>query len=391
MKISRIFSFVLLLAFLVLFVSCEKSEIPTAKSSEETTAEPSDETTAEPSEETTAEPEKSGKPAHSPVVTVKIDGETCDVYSEMACCSIGDLVGDGADMFHSNYLPSDDKITYVHFCHDSDIEISADESPVNNVLVYNADTRAGVGGENESDTSFALSAIGPLSAGRYILKFRATSHGTEDYENDYYTFVYFVGIERGRDETPQIQPYDPPLDYKPVIYLYPTTPTDVTVIYENDENLVTTYPKYNDAWRVHADVDGTLTDARGRRYYALFFDEVRTHAVNFTEGFYVTSESALSFLEEKLAYLGFTEREANEFIMFWLPVLERNGQSVVYFEQTSEREAECPLTVTPASDSTLRVMIHIKKVHEPIYLPEQTLEPFERRGFTLVEWGGTLY
>ena len=190
--------------------------------------------------------------------------------------------------------------------------------------------------------------------------------------------------------TPTTNPNDI-ICYKPVIYLCPAEPTDVTVKFGKPENLLTTYPKYNGAWRVHADACGTLTDANGRQYYALFFDETRTHDVDFSSGFYVTADDAIPFLEEKLALLGFTEREADEFIMFWLPVLEKNGQSVVYFEQTEEREAECPLVVSPSPDSTLRVIIHIKKVDAPVEIAPQTIVPFERRGFTLVEWGGTTY
>ena len=184
---------------------------------------------------------------------------------------------------------------------------------------------------------------------------------------------------------------DDPYVKKPVIYLYPTAPMNVTLTFANAANLVTTYPKYDGSWTVFADTDGTLTDANGRRYYALFFDEAKTYEVDFSTGFYVTADEAIPFLEEKLALLGFTEREANEFIMFWLPVLERNGQSVVYFEQTAEREAECPIDVSTAPDSVLRVIIHIKKVASPVDIAEQTLAPFERHGFTLVEWGGTEY
>ena len=215
--------------------------------------------------------------------------------------------------------------------------------------------------------------------------------GTGDYSDEYLTEVYFIGLNIKGGYDPEMDPHYPPLVDKPVIYLYPAAPTDVTVTYVNSANLKTTYPKYGGAWRVHADADGTLTDARGRTYYAIFFDEARTYEVDFSTGFYVTAESAMSFLEEKLAYLGFTEREADEFIMFWLPVLEQNGQSVVYFEQTAERAAECPLDVSPAPDSVLRVIIHVKQVGAPVDIPEQTLEPFERSGFTLVEWGGTTY
>jgi|GEM_PF-6481128 len=87
---------------------------------------------------------------------------------------------------------------------------------------------------------------------------------------------------------------DDPYVKKPVIYLYPTEQTDITLTFENDENLLTTYPKYNGAWSVHAYPDGTLTDENGRQYYALFFDEARTYYVDFSSGFYKSLPCSVS-------------------------------------------------------------------------------------------------
>ena len=330
------------------------------------------------------------KHAETPKAIITIDGEKYEAYHEMASCREGSLEGDGYDVMTHNYLPSIDKIPFVKFCFDSNIDIMAGGClPLGSVIVYDAETGKCLYDDSEKKSEIDVGSLGGLVPGRYVLKFRVTDSGNGAFAGDYITEVFFVGIEI--EEEPQIQPYDPPLAYKPVIYLYPTEQTDVIITYVNSENLKTTYPKYNGAWRVHADVDGTLTDENGRTYYAIFFDEARTYTVDFSEGFYVTAENAIYFLEEKLALLGLSEREADEFIMFWLPVLQQNGQSVVYFEQTTERAAECPVDVVPAPDCTLRVIIHIKQVNAPVDIAEQTLTPTERGGFTLVEWGGTTY
>ena len=77
--------------------------------------------------------------------------------------------------------------------------------------------------------------------------------------------------------------------------------------------------------------------------------------------------------------------------MYWLPILENNGQSLVYFELTEERELNNKLIIEPTPDSLLRVNIHIKKVNKKINIKEQKLESFKRVGFTAVEWGGMTY
>ena len=44
-----------------------------------------------------------------------------------------------------------------------------------------------------------------------------------------------------------------------------------------------------------------------------------------------------------------------------------------------------PLTITPQPDSILRVFMVYKALQEPIEIPAQTFEPFERKGFSVVE------
>ena len=46
------------------------------------------------------------------------------------------------------------------------------------------------------------------------------------------------------------------------------------------------------------------------------------------------------------------------------------------------------LAIDPAPDSLLRVFMAWKALEEPIDVEPQVLEPFQREGFTVVEWGG---
>lgn len=178
---------------------------------------------------------------------------------------------------------------------------------------------------------------------------------------------------------------------KPVLYLYPKKKINVTVSFEKPDLLETTYPKFNGKWEVVADKDSTLTDSKGKEYYALYWDEKKVHTVDFKEGFYVERNQAIDFLENKLSYIGLTDREMNEFIMYWLPILEKNGKSLVYFELTEERESYNKLYINPKPTSMLRLVIHIKKVDKKIDIKKQNLTKFKREGFVAVEWGGTTY
>ena len=178
---------------------------------------------------------------------------------------------------------------------------------------------------------------------------------------------------------------------KPVLYLYPEKETNVTVTFAHPEYLTTTYPKYINSWNVKVSPNGDMKDEDGKYYYALYWDEKRYNEATFHEGFYVESKDAIKFLEEKLSIIGLSDKERNEFIMYWLPVMEANKKNLVYFELTEERELGNKLIITPKPDSLLRVSIHIKKVNEKVSIKEQKLPTFKRIGFTAVEWGGMTY
>ena len=193
-------------------------------------------------------------------------------------------------------------------------------------------------------------------------------------------FFFFAGSVRNK-----------PIYYKPVLYLYPKDTTEVSVSFEHPEYLLTTYPKYDSSWKVTANSNGDLYDENGKYYYALYWDEQNTNQVDFSEGFYVTKDDAIDFLEEKLTIIGLNDREKNEFIMYWLPILEDNKKSLVYFELTEERESNNKLNIVPEPDSLLRVAIHIKKVNKKTNINEEYLPTFERKGFVAVEWGGVRY
>ena len=178
---------------------------------------------------------------------------------------------------------------------------------------------------------------------------------------------------------------------KPILYLYPKKTTKVTVSFEHPEYLETTYPKYIDKWEVKAHSNGDLYDNNGAYYYGLYWDEKQVHSVDFSTGYYVDKNNAIDFLEKKLSYIGLSRREANEFIMYWLPILEKNEKNLVYFELTEERESYNKINIEPKPDSLLRLVIHIKKVDKKVDIPKQNLTKFQRKGFVAVEWGGTTY
>ena len=176
-------------------------------------------------------------------------------------------------------------------------------------------------------------------------------------------------------------------DAKPVDYLYPETEMEVTVKLDYDGELTCTYPAYDGGWTVTARPDGTLTDGRGQTYSYLYWEGVDHTAYDFSQGFCVSGADTAAFLEDALARLGLTRREANEFIVYWLPRMEQNPYNLIAFQSDAYTD-HAQLTVTPEPDSMLRVFIAWKSLENPIDIPAQDLPAFDRTGFAVVEWGG---
>ena len=177
---------------------------------------------------------------------------------------------------------------------------------------------------------------------------------------------------------------------KPVIYLYPEEKTDIHIRLALDGDLTVSYPAYpDDGWNVTASPDGTLTDNSGRTYDSLFWEASLDADYDLSHGFCVAGKDTAAFLEETLAGLGLSEKEANAFIVYWLPRMQDNPYNLITFQTTAYTDA-AELDIEPAPDTVIRVFMVWQALDAELEIPEQILpKATAREGFTVVEWGGT--
>ncbi len=189
------------------------------------------------------------------------------------------------------------------------------------------------------------------------------------------------------EEEPEVTASEP-VEEKPVIYLYPEEKMNVTVELDYSGELTCTYPAYEDGWEVVAYPDGTLLDKSGMKYNYLYWEGESDISYDYSEGFCVKGEDTAEFLETALEKLGLNRREANEFIVYWLPRMESNAYNLIAFQDEIYTD-NAQLDITPEPDTIIRVFMVWKSVDEMIDLPTQELSAPQRRGFVAVEWGGT--
>ena len=185
-------------------------------------------------------------------------------------------------------------------------------------------------------------------------------------------------------------PFGGMVDYKPIIYLYPEEEIKLSVKLGKEDNITCSYPEYKNGWNVIAKPDGTLVDIEtGRNLYALYWEGIHTEECNLTEGFVIKGSETIKFLEEKLSTLGLNEIEAEEFIVYWVPILQENEYNYIRFATLEEINNNMPLELSVEPDTLIRVLMQYKALDEYIEVKEQELVTPDRNGFTVVEWGGT--
>jgi hypothetical protein len=184
-----------------------------------------------------------------------------------------------------------------------------------------------------------------------------------------------------------------PTYYKPIIYLYPTKTQNIKVELNLNGKLTSTYPDYDETikgWEVNAKPDGSLINLKDGKEYSYLFWEGLTDSdySNLDTGFVIKGSDTKDFLQSTLSKLGLTAKEYNEMIVYWLPKMENNKYNLIHFAG-KEYTDNAKLTITPAPDSMLRVFMVFKPLDKFQQISPQQLDTFERKGFAVVEWGGT--
>lgn len=178
---------------------------------------------------------------------------------------------------------------------------------------------------------------------------------------------------------------------KPVVYLYPETPTRVNVRLDVEGGLDVSYPRHGDAgWTVDADPNGTLVDvATGRRHEYLFWESRSSDfAIDRARAHAVPGEKSAAFLENVCERYALTDAECGDFVTYWLPELESNRHNVIELVDETRYAEYARLQISPVPDTVIRLFMIFAKSETPVAVGAPTIEQRTRTGFTVLEWGG---
>lgn len=238
--------------------------------------------------------------------------------------------------------------------------------------------------------------VNPDETDKYIIEniiYKIEIQKIKTHEDQIYLVVLQI-MSKDKQGTAVAPELNPQISYtaKPAIYLYPTEETKISIKHDFAGKIGTTYPDYNNGWLVEATPEGKIRNLKdGRTYNYLFWDGFylfpESH-YNYTNGFYVKKDEYNSFLLEKLTTIGLNETEVNDFIVYWLPQLNKYNKVFIHFRINDDIGGSSKLTVNPQPDNIIRVFMEFNDYNGEEKLPPQELKKQDRKGFTLLEWGG---
>lgn len=184
----------------------------------------------------------------------------------------------------------------------------------------------------------------------------------------------------------------------PAIWLYPEVECDVDVslTFHGGGFLIVSTPPYQDKWRIH--VDPSIPFARYKERYGfqsyfefLDYDGIREGPYQFSQGWCVPQNEFMSWLQENLLKLGFTDNEIGSVVYYYGRMLMDNkypGKYLYIWPQNSQIvDKSVSLTISPTPDSVYRIWFYLQFSDTPKQPEIPNLDLVVRKGFTVTEVG----
>lgn len=202
-------------------------------------------------------------------------------------------------------------------------------------------------------------------------------------------------------ELEPIEIIEPEVSFKPVIYMYNDKDIKANVKFDYKGDLTFTYPKYDEdkGWNVKVKKDGQI-ECESNTYPYLFWEgEINNLTFNKNNAgkvpcAVVNKTKVVDYLEKELTAMGLTPKERTDFITFWAPRLMTYNEVAIQFLRNSDYSKKVStLTVSPAPETSNRIYMLYTEVNDQnrdnFELISVKYEVSVRRGFTIVEWGGS--
>ncbi len=173
---------------------------------------------------------------------------------------------------------------------------------------------------------------------------------------------------------------------KPNIYIYPEVKTNlfVSLKFPVGGSVTVSEPPYQNGWNITVEPSGRINDA----YDYLFYESGNPDLCQYESGWVVKNSNLTTFFSENMLATGFSQREINDFLDYWIPILDSHPFYIIYPQYKSDIDKMILLELSQQPDNILRLFYSIKgSTDEDIKLSPPLIPKFERSGFVVAEWG----
>ncbi|MDD4901746.1 MAG: hypothetical protein PHE24_01285 [Patescibacteria group bacterium] len=181
-------------------------------------------------------------------------------------------------------------------------------------------------------------------------------------------------------------PNFPPYVKKPAVYLYPEQPTKVSVAVDLKGIITKSDPEYYQGWEVTAEPGGLINGQYDYLFYEAQLDQLQLPR----EGWVVAGEKLENWFDSNLPKLGLNGHEKSQFKEYWLAELPPAEYYEIKLLSDSFLAQNMNLKISPQPTTLIRRDFYFQPLEKKIILAEPRIITPERKGFTVVEWGGML-
>jgi len=173
--------------------------------------------------------------------------------------------------------------------------------------------------------------------------------------------------------------------YKPNIYIYPEKEIDlcVSISFPKGGEVVTSIPNYADNWCVTIDSTGKIDNT----YDFLFYESMQPNIWQHNEGWCIEKSDLPVFFTENMQNIGYNTNEINDFIEYWIPILNKYEYYIIYPQSGTIINKVIKIDFSAKPQYVNRFFYLIEGCNEPFDITNSSAIKFNKNGFYVNEWG----
>ena len=173
---------------------------------------------------------------------------------------------------------------------------------------------------------------------------------------------------------------------RPNIYIYPNEEIRliVKVDFPSGGKVIESIPQYKDFWDITVDQNGKINDT----YDYLFYECEMPNLTQKVYGWIIEKSELEEFFINNMTQSGFNQKETNDFIEYWIPMLTESKYYEIYpqYKSTLDKMVVIKYSVEPKSFYRLFYVIKGRD-DDQLELLNPSIEKAKREKYFAVEWG----